>query len=62
MKEFDTWTTPLGVKLTVAGKGGPWITITAHGVPPKNPEPLRLPMSANVDEGWYYRNGWQPRS
>ena len=28
-----SWTTPLGVKLTVGGKGGPWTTITNHTPP-----------------------------
>lgn len=58
---MDTWTTPLGVKLTVAGPGGPWITITNHNPQAPRPEkPLAIPLPAGVDKGFYYRNGWQP--
>jgi hypothetical protein len=56
-----TWTTPLGVKLTVGGKGGPWSAIASHSVPEKPKPPLKLPLPRGVDTGWYYRNGWQPR-
>jgi len=55
--ELQTWATPLGVKLTVAGKGGPWQPITGHtAVPPANGKPLKLPLPHGVDAGWYYRN------
>ena len=62
MADLKTWTTPLGVELTVAGKGGPWTAITSHVPPAVKPDtPLRLPILHNVDAGWYYRNGWQPK-
>jgi hypothetical protein len=59
---METWTTPLGEKLTVAGRGGPWSTITNHSVPWKPySQPLAVPLPKGVDKGWYYRNGWQPK-
>ncbi len=61
MSKLGTWTTPLGVKLTVGGKGGPWTTISPHSVPEKKRQPLKTSLPANVDAGWYYRNGWQPK-
>lgn len=61
MSKLTTWITSLGVKLTVAGKGGPWTAITPHSVPAKKRLSLQIPMPPGVDAGWYYRNGWQPR-
>lgn len=59
--ELETWTTPLGERLTVAGKGGPWMPITNHIAAPQPLEtPLDLPIPHGVDKGWYYRGGWQP--
>lgn len=60
--ELETWTTPLGEKLTVAGKGGPWLPITNHVARETllDPPPLALPIPHGVDKGWYYRGGWQP--
>lgn len=60
MEDLKTWTTPLGVKLAVAGKGGPWTAITAHTASTvKTVQPLKLPIPGpGIDAGWYYRNGW----
>ena len=46
--ELKTWETPLGVKLTVAGKGGPWVTIRPHGSVEHKPQaPLKIPTPHN---------------
>ena len=61
---MDTWTTPLGERLTVAGKGGPWLPIMNHVAAAHRPadRPLKTSLPKGVDAGWYYRNGWQPKS
>lgn len=58
---LKTWVTPLGERLTIAGKGGPWIAITAHqSVEPKRERPLKVPLPKGVvDAASYYRNGWR---
>jgi hypothetical protein len=60
--DLKTWVTPLGVTLTVAGRGGPWVPIKEHTrVEHKTVVPLRIPIpGVGVDTGWYYRNGWKP--
>ena len=58
---LKTWTTPLGVNLTVGGKGGPWVTITPHeALKPTIGKPLEIPLPPLVDKGWYYRNWRNP--
>lgn len=56
---METWTTPLGVRLTVAGRGGPWAAISGRSATHKTPAPLAIPLPAGVDAGFYYRNGWK---
>jgi hypothetical protein len=56
---LETWTTPHGVRLTVAGRGGPWIEISGHSATHKTPAPLAIPILGAGDAAWYYRNGWQ---
>jgi hypothetical protein len=57
--EMETWETPLGVNLTIAGRGGPWIAISGHEMSHKTPMPLAIPIAGAGDAGFYYRSGWK---
>ena len=63
-RELETWETPLGERLTVAGKGGPWITTPEHKreapVQAASAVPLKIPTPHNRRHTDRRMNQWTP--